>query len=76
MLAKVSEDLCVDEKMTYASGFSNGAMMAYQVAISLPHIFAAIAPVEGSVMNGFYETLSRAQKHLHQSISVLDIHAN
>ena len=50
MLAKVSEDLCVDEKMTYASVFSNEAMMTYQVAISIPHIFAAIAPIEGSVI--------------------------
>ena len=74
MLAKVTDELCVDENRTYATGFSNGAMMAYQLAVSLPDVFAAVAPVEGSVMNGFYETLTRKQKHLDQPISVLDIH--
>ena len=57
--------------MVYATGFSNGAMMAYQIAIDHPDLFAAVAPVEGSVHLGY---LSSNITLPNQPISVLDIH--
>ena len=41
------------------------------MAISHPEIFAAVAPVEGSVHTGFYETI---KKQNDIPVSVLDIH--
>ena len=57
--------------MVYATGFSNGGIMAYQLAIDYPHLFSAVAPVEGSVHLGYYLSL---QSQNPAPISVLDIH--
>jgi polyhydroxybutyrate depolymerase len=43
----VSQQLPIDASRIYAVGFSNGAMMAYRIAIELSEVFAAIAPVGG-----------------------------
>lgn len=40
----------VDPDRVYATGMSNGAMMAYRLACDLPGCFAAIGPVAGSLM--------------------------
>ncbi len=37
----------LDQERVYATGFSNGAMMAYRVASELSDLIAAIAPVAG-----------------------------
>ena len=40
----------VDPKRVYATGLSNGAMMAYRLAAELPGRIAAIAPVAGAMV--------------------------
>jgi len=71
LLNKLKTQFCIDSKKVYATGFSNGAIMAYELAIKQSHLFAAVAPVEGSVMLGYYKTLHR--KHT-VPVSVLDVH--
>lgn len=39
----------IDPTRVYAAGFSNGAMMVHRLAIELPDVFAAIAPISGSI---------------------------
>ncbi len=39
----------IDKKRIYATGFSNGAMMSYTLASNASNIFAAVAPVSGSI---------------------------
>src|SRR6266404_2656070 len=39
----------IDAKRVYATGLSNGAMMAYRLAAELPNRIAAIAPVAGAM---------------------------
>lgn len=41
----------VDPKRVYATGFSNGGMMAYRLACEMSDTFAAIAPVEGGLVS-------------------------
>jgi polyhydroxybutyrate depolymerase len=38
-----------DRARIYATGFSNGAMMAYRLAVDLPDRIAAVAPVAGAM---------------------------
>ena len=47
LLDELGEALPVDPRRTYAVGFSNGASMAFRVAMELSERFAAIAPVSG-----------------------------
>lgn len=51
--AAVLDDLAaatpVDRRRVYATGMSNGAMMAYRAACALSHRIAAIAPVAGGL---------------------------
>lgn len=39
----------IDKKMVYATGFSNGAMMAYTLASNASNVFAAVGPVSGTI---------------------------
>ena len=39
----------VDHRRVYATGLSNGAMMAYRLAVEAPDVVAAIAPVAGAM---------------------------
>lgn len=39
----------VDKQRVYATGLSNGAMMAYRLAAEVPDVVAAIAPVAGAM---------------------------
>jgi polyhydroxybutyrate depolymerase len=48
MLADLKVLFSVDERRIYATGFSNGASMAFRVARELSPIIAAAAPVAGS----------------------------
>ncbi len=47
MLADLKAHVSVDERRIYATGFSNGASMAFRVARELSPIIAAVAPVAG-----------------------------
>jgi polyhydroxybutyrate depolymerase len=46
----LAERVPIDARRVYATGFSNGGFMAYDLAKVYPEIFAAIAPVAG--LNG------------------------
>jgi polyhydroxybutyrate depolymerase len=48
-LAHVGKRYCVDPKRVYATGFSNGALLTYELGCSMPDVFAAIAPVAGAL---------------------------
>lgn len=50
LLDDLAQRYAVDERRIYATGMSNGAMMAYRLAVELPHRIAAIAAVAGSMM--------------------------
>jgi polyhydroxybutyrate depolymerase len=49
ILDDLGKDLCVDRDRVYATGISNGAMMAYRLACELADRIAAIAPVAGTL---------------------------
>ena len=47
LLADLATLVNIDRGRVYATGMSNGGMMAYRVASELSHLFAAVAPVAG-----------------------------
>lgn len=49
MISVVSKRLNIDAKRIYATGISNGGMMAYRVGCELTSTFAAIAPVSSGL---------------------------
>jgi len=49
MVESISREYRIDPRRIYATGMSNGAMMAYRVACELSDVFAAIAPVAGAL---------------------------
>jgi polyhydroxybutyrate depolymerase len=49
MVDRVLQEYCVDAARVFATGISNGAEMAAQVACFRPDLFAAVAPVAGAV---------------------------
>ena len=49
LVERLESELCIDSHRVYATGLSNGAEMASQVACFLPGLFAAAAPVAGIV---------------------------
>ena len=52
LLEEVRRDLAVDPARFYASGCSNGAMLALHLAAELPGAFAAIVPWYGTYLKG------------------------
>lgn len=52
LVAAIEATLCIDAARVYATGLSNGAEMASQVACRLSDVFAAVAPVAGAVYQG------------------------
>lgn len=67
ILAEVSAQLNIDKARIYASGMSNGGMMAYRLACEMSDVFKGITSVAGTD-----NTISCAPKG---PISVLHIHA-
>ena len=49
LIDAVARDYPVDRKRIYATGLSNGGMLAYRVGCELGDLFAAIAPVAGAL---------------------------
>lgn len=66
LLDHLTAELCVDERRVFASGMSNGAIMAHRLACELSGRIAAIAPVSGTDMTATCEP--------QRSLSVLQIH--
>lgn len=50
LVERVSGEYCVDPAQVFATGFSNGAMLAHRLACERPELLAAIAPVSGGIM--------------------------
>jgi len=46
------ENMCVDEKHTFATGFSNGGMMSNRLGCEAADLFSMVAPVAGNVRIG------------------------
>ena len=67
MVGNISSQLNIDRTRIFATGMSNGGMMAHRLACELPDIFSAVASVAG--------TDSTTQCHPAQPVSVLHIHA-
>lgn len=58
----------IDRKRVYATGLSNGAMMAYRLAVEAGDQIAAIAPVAGSmVLPLFHPTRPMPIMHIHST---------
>ncbi len=56
----------IDRARIYATGLSNGAMMAYRLAAKAPDLIAAIAPVAGAELDVPFQPESRiAILHIH-----------
>jgi polyhydroxybutyrate depolymerase len=49
LVAAIGSEYCIDPARTYATGFSNGAAMVFRLACETADLFAAFAPVAGSV---------------------------
>ncbi|GAL70126.1 possible conserved lipoprotein LpqP [Jejuia pallidilutea] len=47
LLEKLKNELPIDAKRVYATGFSNGGQLAYRLANELPNKFAAVSSVAG-----------------------------
>lgn len=47
LIAKISDEYCIDPKRIYATGMSNGGFIAHRLGCELADTFAAIAPVAG-----------------------------
>jgi len=66
VVAQVLKDNAADPKRVYATGISNGGMMAYRLACEASDVFAAIAPVSA------IQDVTRCKPA--QPVSVLHIH--
>jgi polyhydroxybutyrate depolymerase len=67
VVARVSAQLDIDPQRVYATGMSNGGLMAYRLACEASDVFSAIAPVAGTD-----NTVSCTPA---RPVSVLHIHA-
>ncbi len=66
ILADLGKNFTVDTKRVYASGFSQGGMMAFRLACEMPDTFAAVAPVAGALV------FSPCQPN--QPVSIMQVH--
>lgn len=49
MIAEIASKFSIDTRRVYATGMSNGAMLAYRLACEIPDKIAAIVPVSGTL---------------------------
>ncbi len=66
ILADLGRIFTIDTNRIYASGFSQGGMMAFRLACEMPDTFAAIAPVAGALV------FSPCQPN--QPVSIMQVH--
>jgi poly(3-hydroxybutyrate) depolymerase len=52
MLALFNSKLCIDQKRIFSTGFSYGGMMSDAIALDMPDVFRAIAPMSGALYSG------------------------
>ena len=67
VVANVTHQMNIDRHRIYATGMSNGGMMAYRLACEMSDVFSAVAPVAGTD-----NTRSCNPQH---PVSILHIHA-
>jgi polyhydroxybutyrate depolymerase len=67
LLTDLARRTPIDPTRIYATGHSNGAMMAYRLAVEMPDRIAAIAPVAGGMV--------AANPNPHRPVPVLHIHS-
>ncbi len=67
LLGDLSRDLPLDRTRIYATGHSNGAMMAYRLAAEAAERIAAIAPVAGAMQVALFQ--------LAKPVPVLHVHS-
>jgi len=53
LLDEIEGSLCIDRDRVFATGIRNGGMFVHRLGCDLPHRFAAIAPVAGTIAKGF-----------------------
>jgi polyhydroxybutyrate depolymerase len=53
LLDSLENTLCIDLDRVYATGMSNGGMLAHRLGCAMSDRFAAIAPVAGTLAKGF-----------------------
>ena len=63
----------VDPDRIYATGMSNGAMLTHRLAAELSNLFAAVAPVAGTI-GGTFEAISYVIPQPQRPVPVLMIH--
>ena len=81
VVGNLSEQLCIDPRRVWATGFSNGAMLAQRLACEAADVFVAVASVSGVVelQPGNDEGLALCNASVAKQqarASVLDIHGN
>ena len=66
LLADIAKRTPLDAARVYATGLSNGSMMAYRVAAEAPELIAAVAGVAGAMtLPGFAPRLPVPVMHIH-----------
>merc|ERR1712151_529215 len=81
VVGQVREKLCVDNEKVWASGFSNGAMMAEVLACKANDVFSAVASVSGVVElqpgnRGGLKACDEAVKNSTKRTAVLNVHGD
>jgi polyhydroxybutyrate depolymerase len=71
LLKDIESRVKVDPKRVYATGMSNGAMLSHRLAAELPDLFAAIAPVAGSI--GGKENADAKEKRIPEPASAVSV---
>lgn len=49
IIGQLQSRYSIDPKRIHATGFSNGAMLCYRLAVEAPEVFASIAPIAGTL---------------------------
>ncbi len=65
MLDAIESSYGIDPKRVFATGFSNGSMMSYKLAVDMSDRIAAIAPIAGQAMILSWSHLTRSVPTLH-----------
>jgi polyhydroxybutyrate depolymerase len=66
LVDEIAQRVRIDRSRVYATGHSNGAMMAYRLAAEAPDLLAAIAPVAGAMLlEPFEATEPMPVLHIH-----------
>ena len=65
VIEDLSRRIPVNRSRIYATGLSNGAMMAYRLAVEASDLVAAIAPVAGSQVIAFHPAQPLPIMHIH-----------